>query len=108
MRLLYELLRPYKCQVCGKELLMFQTDNNRLMDYKIFIDQAYSVNDLRKTLRNHHVKYLKCISCDRSYLIDWSKGWPTQMLDKTPLMEFGVGQHNEIHKFKLTPEFCPY
>lgn len=93
-QILYTLIKPYQCKVCGKELLMFQTRGNRLMDYKIFLAQARSREEMISILRSHHIKFLRCISCEKSYLIDWTTGWPTQLLDFSKLSSFGVGGGN--------------
>lgn len=91
MKLLYKLLTPYRCKICGEDMLFFQTARNTLIDYKPFLDNALSIYDLRDFLESKHVKYLRCLHCNKSFIIDWSEGWPQQLIDPSKLKDFGIG-----------------
>lgn len=81
---------PYRCSKCGEDVLFFVTSDNHLIDYKVMLDRGYSIYQLKEYLAERRVKFIKCLSCGQSFIIDWSNGFPVQLLDKNILKEFGV------------------
>ena len=81
---------PYKCEKCGEEMLFFYTDNGMLIDYKTLFESGYSLYDIKKYLQYKNVKYFKCITCNKLYIIDWRDGYPKPLYDTKCLSDFGV------------------
>jgi len=89
-RLFYTLLTPYKCKLCGQEMLFFVTQEGILIDYKEFINNMASLQEMIDMLTHRRVRFLKCLCCDKMFIIDWSHGWPQQLLDIRKLQDFGM------------------
>lgn len=83
-------ITPYKCKICGGELLFFETDRHTLIDYKYLFMRSDSKDTLINRLRNKHIKFIKCLQCNRSYIIDWTNGYPQQLMNKKALTKFGI------------------
>jgi predicted RNA-binding Zn-ribbon protein involved in translation (DUF1610 family) len=83
-------ITPYRCSKCGEDVLFFVTSNNHLIDYKAMIDNRKSIYQLKEYLAEKRVKFVKCLACGQTYIIDWSNGYPVQLLDKNILKQFGV------------------
>ena len=90
MKELCNIITPYKCKQCGQDMLFFVTANNTLIDYKALISKGYSINDIKHLLETKNIRFIKCISCNKSYIIDWTNTYPVQLLDKNSLKKFGV------------------
>jgi hypothetical protein len=54
------------------------------------IDNRKSIYQLKEYLAEKRVKFVKCLACGQTYIIDWSHGYPVQLLDKNILKQFGV------------------
>ena len=89
-KLLYSLIHPYRCKVCKQDMLFFTNNKGTIFDYKEFLNQRKTLPEMKRYLEKRDIKYLKCICCDKLYIIDWSKGWPEQITDRTILEKFGV------------------
>ena len=87
---LYHLITPYRCKLCGQDMLFFETKRGTLIDYKPFISKGYSLEQMISFLESKGVKFLYCTRCQRSFIIDWRNGWPEQLIHLNPLKEFGV------------------
>ena len=87
---MYSLISPYKCKLCGQDMLFFVTASNTLIDYKAFILQARSLEETKMYLEKRNIRYIKCVCCDKYFIIDWSNGWPEQLLDRNILNTFGI------------------
>ncbi len=87
---LYHLITPYKCPQCHQDMLFFTTKNDRIIDYKKFIDSGKSLDETKEYLAINNIRFLKCIYCDRSYIIDWTNRWPVPLIDVKKLKAFGV------------------
>ena len=87
---LYKLITPYKCKVCGQDMLFFTNNRGTIFDYKEFLNRRNTLPEMKRYLEKRDIKYLKCICCDKLYIIDWSHGWPEQITDGSILKEFGV------------------
>lgn len=86
-----ELLKPYKCKKCGQEMLFFLTKNNTLIDYKaLMVDYSYTLMDIKKYLEDKNICFIKCLSCNKTYIIDWTDGYPVPLIDETILNKFRV------------------
>lgn len=83
------VITPYVCPNCGNALLFFTSKNNRVIDYKGFIDASNELGKMKNILYSHNVKTLKCIGCKHEYIIDWSNGWPVPLTDRNVLKRFG-------------------
>lgn len=90
MKEMCKIITPYKCVKCNKDSLFFTTKNNILIEYKSLIDNGYNANNIIKYLETKDIKYLKCLSCGKIFIIDWTLKYPKQVIDKNILKEFGV------------------
>lgn len=82
---------PYKCAKCGQEMLFFYTDNGLLIDYKVLFEkEKYNLFDIKKYIQYKRIKYLKCITCNQLYIIDWTGGYPKPLYDTKCLSDFGI------------------
>lgn len=90
MEQLYHLIKPYKCPVCNQDMLFFTTKDGNLIDYKKFIHRADSLENMEDYIGRRNVKFIKCINCNRSFIIDWTNGWPIPLTDRNKLKEFGI------------------
>ena len=80
---------PYRCACCGEEMLFFVSDTNRLIDYKkLFLQYGINSTQFKTHLYRRYIRYLKCLCCNRYFIIDWTTGYPTQLLDKEKLDKF--------------------
>ena len=79
--LLYELLEPYICGVCGEPELAFITCDNSYIKYRDLIKRGLTSDELISILNEAKANYIKCMNCDRIVLIDYSNSWPIQTLD---------------------------
>lgn len=89
MNIMYDIIKPYKCPNCGQDMLFFETRNNTVIDYKAFLSLAKSISETKEFLEKRDVKHFKCVYCDSKYIIDWTTGWPTPIVDKEKLRQFG-------------------
>ena len=83
-------INPYRCKVCNQDMLFFMTKHNTLIDYKALIERSEDASTLKKYLILKDVQYIKCITCNKIYLIDWSNHIPVPLTDKSHLTKFGV------------------
>lgn len=91
MKEMCKKLTPYKCKQCGQDMLFFTTKSNMLIDYKGLFDRSvYGLEDITKYLENRHIRFIKCIVCNKTYVIDWTNGYPVPLLDKEEIKKFGV------------------
>ena len=84
------LRKPYCCKKCGQDTLYFITSNRMLISYSDLMKNASMLSDVKKRLYYRQVKYLKCLNCNKEFIIDWRRGYPIQLLDREALKEFGV------------------
>ena len=90
MKEMCTVLTPYKCEKCRQEMIFFTTNGNILIDYKKLFEKQMTKDQIREFLAKKGVKYIKCIGCNSLYIIDWTKGFPYQLMDKSLLDKFGV------------------
>lgn len=91
MREMCRIITPYRCKECGQDMVFFLTTNNILLDYKaMIIDKRKSLYELNEYLESQSIRFMKCLSCNKTYIIDWTKGYPEQLVDKSVLNKFGV------------------
>lgn len=90
-KIMYNLIKPYRCKVCGQDMLFFENKKQMLIDYKGFLDDDFTLSEMKRNIENRGVRYLRCIQCGRSFIIDWSHGWPEQLMDMNAIRRFGVG-----------------
>ena len=60
------------------------------MDYKKFFMSGISSEELMIKIASEGVRFIKCLCCDKLYVMDWTKKWPLQLLDISILGRFGV------------------
>lgn len=84
------LVYPYTCHYCGSNNLYFYTKYNDLINYKSFIDNNLTLDQIKDNLYDKNIKYLKCLSCNKISIIDWSNGYPKQLYDKNAIKKFGI------------------
>lgn len=82
-------ITPYRCPKCGNDLLFFETKFNKIIDYKGLMDKSFILPEIKEYLGTKGVKYIRCISCKESFIIDWSNGYPVPLIDKNKLKSFG-------------------
>lgn len=87
---LCSLITPYKCKVCGQDMLFFETRRKTLIDYKRFLDNGYTLSDMKNSIAKDNIRFLRCIQCGRSFIIDWTHGWPEQLMDINAINKFRV------------------
>lgn len=91
MKEMCRIITPYRCKECGQDMVFFLTNNNTLLDYKgLIVDQANSLYDLRRYLESKSIRFMKCLACNKTYIIDWTNEYPVQLTDKSVLNKFGV------------------
>lgn len=89
MQELCKFITPYNCKICNNPLY-FLSNDNILIDYKYQMNISKSSYELKNYLSNRKVKYIKCIICNKLFIIDWSNVWPEQLIDRNMLNKFGV------------------
>lgn len=89
-KLMYKLISPYRCKQCGQDMLFFTSSNGTVIDYKEFLNRGIPLSEMKRYLEKRNIKFIKCICCDKLYIIDWSHGWPEQVTDINILRSFGI------------------
>ena len=80
---------PYKCKICGEEMLFFVTSNPRyIMDYKYLFFKFQTSGKIYDILSKNEIRYIKCLGCGNKHLIDWSKKFPEQLVDTNSINKF--------------------
>ena len=87
---MYELISPYKCKICGQDMLFFTTTGNTIIDYKEFFNRGNTLSEMKSYLGKRNIRFLKCICCDRLFIIDWTNDWPEQVIDRSVLSKFAI------------------
>lgn len=91
MKEMCSIITPYRCSKCGQDMLFFTTNGNILVDYKkLFVNNMMTMSEIKEYLAKKKVKYMKCIGCNTTYIIDWTNGYPYPLLDANVLNKFGV------------------
>lgn len=92
MREMCKCITPYKCPVCNQDMLFFVLSNNNIVDYKRLLEEQSpnGIYSIREYLGNRNVKFIKCIVCNKTSIIDWSDTYPKPLLNNNILKEFGV------------------
>lgn len=89
-KIMCNLITPYRCKECNQDMLFFITPNNTLLDYKKIFDTYQNLQGIRNFLYTKNIRFIKCLVCNKSYIIDWTSGYPTQLMNKKDLEKFGV------------------
>lgn len=75
---------PYKCIKCGQELVFLKNRNGMLIDYKRLIyKNANTAIEVKNYLKDKHITGMKCLNCQKTFIIDWTHGLPQQLDDDT-------------------------
>lgn len=91
MNIMCRYITPYKCKKCGGELTFFTTLKGTLIDYKRLLRLSKDKQDFLTKLRRYHIRSIKCLQCNKEYIIDWTnRGYPEEMVDKAKLQSFGI------------------
>lgn len=90
MDLLCHTIKPYICTNCNQDTLFFYTKKGTLIDYKTLMVNGTTRKELIEELQYKNVKYLKCINCGKTFIMDWRKRFPIPLEDRNKLTEFGV------------------
>lgn len=83
---------PYRCPKCNNDLLFFVSQRNptRLVDYKNLMNTTSNISELKEYLYHRSdLSYLKCLCCNKLYIIDWTHEYPIPLTDKNVLSKFG-------------------
>jgi len=77
------LIKPYVCRVCRNDTLFFLTTDDRLIDYKAMIEtECMNSDDIYKNMTDMDVILMKCIHCNREFMINWTDiKYPTMVKD---------------------------
>lgn len=87
--LLCTVINPYCCPNCGQNMLFFATDKGMLIDYKMMFNKQYTKYDIINHLSNKKIRYMKCIACGKTYILDWRNGYPYPLTDVEVIKQFG-------------------
>jgi len=87
---MYELIHPYRCKNCGQDMLFFTTNSGTVIDYKEFFNRGNTLSEMKRYLERRNIGFLKCLCCNKLYIIDWTDDWPQQVIDKKVPREFGI------------------
>ena len=79
MNLMCHVIKPYLCTVCGEDTLFFVTKNNRLIDYRYMIRSGMTLQQIEDYLRERGVTKMKCINCNKEYLMDFREKYPKNL-----------------------------
>lgn len=90
MEQMYHVITPYRCKLCNQDMLFFVTKNNKLIDYKWFLNNGYTLSETKEELGKRKIKFIKCIYCGKTHIIDWTHGWPEQVTDYNVFKNFGL------------------
>jgi hypothetical protein len=85
-----KLNNPCTCKECGNNMLFFLTDRNTLIDYSRLFSNGATSPKIYRELQKVNVRFIKCLVCNKCYLIDWSEKFPKQLIDRKTLNKFGV------------------
>lgn len=85
-----DIITPYRCKKCGQDMLFFVTSNNLLIDYKKLFNDLVSLQNIVHNLESRNIKYLKCLVCNKTFIIDWTNRFPCQLTDKECIEKFRV------------------
>lgn len=84
------IMHPYTCPSCGNDMLFFtRARNNMIIDYKNLLKTRNDNDDIKDYLSKKDVEYLKCITCKKTYIIDWTSGYARPLFYKDTLKQFG-------------------
>lgn len=90
-KLMFKNITPYVCPSCGSDTLFFTTRHKTLIDYKSMMQkEKMTLYDIKKHLETKNIRYVKCIGCNTTYIIDWRNGYPVPLTDKNYLSKFGL------------------
>lgn len=81
---------PCKCRVCGQEMLFFVMRDKSLVDYVTLFNKYHTSSEIYRFLAKNNVSHIKCLVCDKEFIIDWSAKFPKQLVDKDELDKFRV------------------
>jgi hypothetical protein len=83
------LRKVYNCKVCGNSLF-FVTKNRMLISYADIMRNGNTLYNLKERLNYRGITSIKCMNCNKEFVIDWRHGFPEQLIDTTVLKDFGV------------------
>ena len=88
MKDLCKTIKPYICPKCGNDSLFFITYKGNLLSYKNMMINGSDIYDIKALISINRVSYIKCLSCNKVFLMDWTKGFPIGWFDKDALSRF--------------------
>ena len=92
LKIMCRVITPYICPICNQETLFFlekKNSLNHLIDYKLLINKQITFNELRNNLSSKRIDSIKCISCNKQFIMDWRTGFPIPLVDESVLIQFG-------------------
>ena len=89
-KIMYELIHPYRCKNCGQDMLFFTTSNDTVIDYKEFLNRGNTLSEMKRYLERRNIRFLKCLCCNKLYIIDWTDDWPQQVMYRNVPKQFGL------------------
>lgn len=87
------VITPYICPVCKQPTLFFVNKYNKIIDYKALIDRQTTLYGIKNFIAANNAVAIKCIECNKEYIIDWSNGYPTILDNTTVLDKFKENKH---------------
>ena len=89
MKVMCKTITPYICKKCGEEMLFFVTGNpNYIIDYKNLFFKEQTSDRIYNIASENDVSYIKCLVCNKKYIIDWSNKFPEQMTNRKDISKF--------------------
>lgn len=90
MKEMCTLITPYRCGVCNQDMLYFTTKYNTLIDYKNLMYNKHGIAEINNYLETKQIKFIKCLVCNKTYIIDWSEKYPRPVMNKEDIKKFMV------------------
>ena len=59
IKTLYKLITPYRCKICGQDMLFFTTPSGTIIDYKEFLNRGNTLSEMKTYLEKRNIKALK-------------------------------------------------
>lgn len=85
---MYHLIPPYQCRLCRQDMLFFKMRNGNMVDYIQLIRRGMNLQQVVDFLTLHGVKNMRCMCCQKNFIIDWTHGWPVQVLNPADILKF--------------------
>lgn len=80
-------LYPSECPNCGKNNIIIYDKFGRVINYSLLI--KYNTNDqIYDKIKKSDLKYMKCNSCGKEFILDWTRNKIPYPITKDKYKEF--------------------